>query len=85
MIARLGVLLLIRPLVLLIQDDGPGIPPGERAGVLERGRRLDETMPGSGLGLPIARDLARLYNGSLELDASSMGGLAVRLELPATD
>jgi signal transduction histidine kinase len=67
---------------LLIDDDGPGLPEAARAEVLKRGRRLDETKPGSGLGLSIVSDLAALYRGSLRLDASPMGGLRAILELP---
>ncbi len=67
---------------LLIDDDGPGLPEAAREEVLKRGRRLDETKPGSGLGLSIVSDLAALYRGSLRLDASPMGGLRAILELP---
>jgi signal transduction histidine kinase len=67
---------------LLIDDDGPGLPETSRAEVLKRGRRLDETKPGSGLGLSIVSDLAALYRGSLRLDASPLGGLRAILELP---
>ena len=42
---------------------------------MRRGRRLDETRPGSGLGLSIVADLAALYGGALRLDASPAGGL----------
>jgi signal transduction histidine kinase len=49
----------------------------------ERGGRLDESMPGSGLGLAIVRDISKLYGGFLVLDASPLGGVMVRLELPA--
>lgn len=71
-------------LAVQVHDDGPGIAPAERARVLERGERLDEALPGSGLGLTIVDELARLYGGRLTLDASaSLGGLAARLELPA--
>lgn len=70
---------------LEVHDDGPGIAPAERARVLERGARLDEDRPGSGLGLTIVDELARLYGGRLALDASaSLGGLAARLDLPAS-
>ena len=68
--------------LLLIDDDGPGLPEAARKEVLKRGRRLDETKPGSGLGLSIVSDLAALYRGSLRLDASPMGGLRAILELP---
>ena len=67
---------------LLIDDDGPGLPEAARAEMLKRGRRLDETKPGSGLGLSIVSDLAALYRGSLQLDASPLGGLRAILELP---
>ena len=50
--------------------------------MLKRGRRLDETKPGSGLGLSIVSDLAALYRGSLNLEASPLGGLRAVLELP---
>ena len=53
-----------------------------RSEVLKRGRRLDETKPGSGLGLSIVSDLAALYRGSLTLDRSPMGGLRAILNLP---
>lgn len=66
-----------------VEDDGPGIEPDQRAFVLQRGARLDESRAGSGLGLPIVVDLAALYGGSLQLDTSATGGLAAALTLPA--
>jgi len=72
-----------REIVLIIDDDGPGIPAELRDDVLKRGKRLDEATPGSGLGLNIVHELAELYHGSLSLDASDLGGLSVRLRLPA--
>jgi signal transduction histidine kinase len=51
--------------------------------VLRRGARLDETKPGSGLGLSIVADLAQLYGGGLVLDASPGGGLRAALTLPS--
>ena len=69
---------------LIIDDDGPGLSPEARQEVLtNRGRRLDESKPGSGLGLSIVSDLADLYDGRLELGASPLGGLRVELVLPA--
>jgi signal transduction histidine kinase len=50
--------------------------------MMKRGRRLDETKPGSGLGLSIVSDLAALYRGTLRLDAAPLGGLRAVLELP---
>jgi signal transduction histidine kinase len=69
-------------LAILIDDDGPGIPPARREAALTRGGRLDETVPGSGLGLDIVREIAELYRGSLRLEDSPRGGLRARLELP---
>lgn len=69
-------------LVLTIEDDGPGLPAQKREDALQRGRRLDETKPGSGLGLSIVCDLAALYRGSLVLKDSAMGGLRAELVLP---
>lgn len=70
-------------IVLTVDDDGPGIVPAMRDVVLQRGVRADEAAPGSGLGLAIVRDLAELYKGAILLEDSSMGGLRVRLRLPA--
>lgn len=70
-------------LALLIDDDGPGLPEEAMAEVLKRGRRLDETTPGSGLGLSIVVDLAKLYGGELTLYRSPLGGLRARLALPS--
>lgn len=70
-------------IVLTVDDDGPGIVPAMRDVVLQRGVRADEAAPGSGLGLAIVRDLAELYRGTIVLEDSPMGGLRVRLRLPA--
>ena len=71
-------------LVLTIDDDGPGLAQVLRSVVLERGVRIDEAAQGSGLGLAIVRDLAEIYAGSISLDQSPLGGLRVRLSLPAS-
>lgn len=71
-------------LTLAIDDDGPGLPEPLRQEAVRRGRRLDETKPGSGLGLSIVADLAAVYGGAFELDTSPKGGLRARLRLPAT-
>jgi signal transduction histidine kinase len=65
-----------------IDDDGPGLAPHLRAAATQRGRRLDETKPGSGLGLSIVVDLAAAYGGSLRLEDSPQGGLRAELRLP---
>ena len=68
---------------VVIEDDGPGIPEGDRAEAMKSGARLDTSKPGTGLGLAIAGDLLQAYGASLALEESpSLGGLAVRITLP---
>jgi signal transduction histidine kinase len=67
---------------LTVEDDGPGLTPAEREAVVRRGERLDESAPGSGLGLSIIDELARAYRGSLALEDSGLGGLKLAIELP---
>jgi signal transduction histidine kinase len=68
---------------IIVDDDGPGLSPAQRIQVATRGRRLDETKPGSGLGLSIVIELAALYGGSLTLGTAPIGGLRAELALPA--
>jgi signal transduction histidine kinase len=72
-----------RVIRILVDDDGRGLTPSEREQVAQRGRRLDETKPGSGLGLSIVVELAGLYGGGLTLGAAPLGGLRAELVLPA--
>jgi signal transduction histidine kinase len=67
---------------ILVDDDGPGLSPQQREQVARRGRRLDETKPGSGLGLSIVVELASLYGGALSLGTAPIGGLRAELVLP---
>jgi two-component system, OmpR family, osmolarity sensor histidine kinase EnvZ len=71
---------------VLIDDDGPGIPPAQRESVFRAFYRLDAARRpdtgGLGLGLTIARDLARGQGGEVMLEDSPQGGLRVRLRLP---
>ena len=68
---------------LTIDDDGPGLTLDQQAEALKRGKRLDETKPGSGLGLSIVAELAGLYGGRLTLDRAPLGGLRCTVRLPA--
>ena len=70
-------------LALTVEDDGKGLTAEQRSKIGKRGQRLDESTPGSGLGLSIVADFATSYRGTMTLDASPHGGLLVRLELPA--
>jgi signal transduction histidine kinase len=69
-------------LVITVDDDGPGLTLEERQAALSPGVRLDETVPGSGLGLAVVGDLVRLYGGEIELTQSPQGGLRSVLRLP---
>jgi len=74
-------------LTVIVDDDGPGIPPDRREEVfkpfvrLDAARNLDAT--GTGLGLSIARDIARSHGGDVTLDDSPMGGLRAIIRVPA--
>ena len=69
---------------ILVEDDGTGIPEHERVRIFDRGVRLDTGKPGTGLGLAIVRDVAEIYGGTVSLEESEdLGGLLVRLRLPA--
>jgi signal transduction histidine kinase len=70
-------------IVIMVDDDGPGLEASMRDAVLHRGVKADEAAPGSGLGLAIVRDLAELYGGSIALSDSPIGGLRARLQLPS--
>jgi signal transduction histidine kinase len=73
----------VKPRVrIIVDDDGPGLSPAEREQVALRGQRLDETKPGSGLGLSIVVELAGLYGGVLTLGTAPIGGLRAELALP---
>jgi signal transduction histidine kinase len=66
-----------------VSDDGPGLPSDKWDEALKRGRRLDETKPGSGLGLSIVVETAAMYSGNLKLGQGAAGGLLSTLRLPA--
>ena len=71
---------------ILIDDDGPGIPASQRERVFQPFVRLDSSRNpstgGVGLGLTIARDVARSHGGDVRLESSSYGGLRARVHLP---
>ncbi|MGH1350016.1 MAG: ATP-binding protein [Methyloligellaceae bacterium] len=65
-----------------IDDNGPGLSEVQMKQAVKRGQRLDESKPGSGLGLSIVAELAHLYNGKFFLQKSNLGGLRAVLQLP---
>lgn len=72
-----------RGLELIVEDDGPGVPPPLREAVLERGARADRRVTGQGIGLAVVRDIAVAYGGRVEIDDSPrLGGARVTVRLP---
>lgn len=70
---------------LTVTDDGPGIPAGERERVFGRFVRLDDDRSrqgGTGLGLPIARDVVIAHGGTLTVHTAPVGGALLRIRLP---
>ena len=84
--AEIGVEFEDGAISILVDDDGPGIPPERREEAFKPFSRLDSgrnlQAGGHGLGLAIARDAARSSGGDLTLEDSPMGGLRARLRLP---
>ena len=62
-----------------IEDDGPGIAADQVEAVLQRGTRMDESLPGQGIGLSMANEIISVYGGQLAIAASSLGGTLVRI------
>jgi signal transduction histidine kinase len=71
---------------VVVEDDGPGIPPAERSRVIDRFYRLDRSrsLPGNGLGLSIVSAIASLHRGQLYL-SDAAPGLVARIVLPRCD
>ena len=68
-------------LELLIEDDGPGIPPNQIERVLTRGYRADESTSGQGIGLSVVKEIVSAYQGELKIDRSELGGACLRIQL----
>ena len=69
-------------LILVVEDDGPGIPEEAADALLKRGTRLDESTPGHGIGLAIVKDIAESYGGTLEIGRSELGGASITVTIP---
>jgi two-component system sensor histidine kinase PhoQ len=66
-------------LEITVEDDGHGIAPDTVATVLQRGKRLDQTVPGHGIGLSMASEIIAVYGGHLEIASSDLGGALLRV------
>lgn len=67
-----------------IEDDGPGVPEDQRERILERGQRLDTSIPGQGIGLSVAAEIVRSYEGNIRILSSDLGGARFSIFLPMT-
>lgn len=67
---------------VVVEDDGPGVGPGEIGNLGQRGVRLDEQTPGHGLGLAIVREIVERYGGQTRFSDGLKGGLRVAVEVP---
>ena len=79
---RVSVLQQAEQWYFCIEDDGPGVPEAQRQQLTQRGARLDEQRSGSGLGLSIAAEIVRRYEGILTFERAALGGLKVCVRLP---
>jgi signal transduction histidine kinase len=68
--------------VLTVEDDGRGVPEDHLASIMQRGVRLDEKSPGSGIGLAIVADLSEVYGLTVTARRSDLGGLALDIRMP---
>ncbi|KGK42395.1 hypothetical protein LH51_07715 [Nitrincola sp. A-D6] len=70
-------------LLLLVEDDGPGVLPTQSKVILERGQRIDRSISGQGIGLAVVVDILSSYDGALEVDSSpELKGARFRMLLP---
>ena len=73
-------------IIILVDDDGPGIPQSEYQNVIKPFYRIDKSRgqnkSGVGLGLSIANDIVRSHGGNISLDKSPLSGLRVKIALP---
>lgn len=69
-------------LIIVIHDDGPGIPADQRQHLIKRGLRADTRYSGQGIGLDVARDIIESYQGILKIDESPLGGAFFEIHFP---
>ncbi|AOE49904.1 ATP-binding protein [Kangiella sediminilitoris] len=64
---------------ITVEDNGPGIPENVRLAILSRGKRLDETVEGQGIGMSVVKEIVAAYNGKIHIDTSDLGGTLMRV------
>lgn len=69
-------------LMLVVEDDGPGISPDDVARILQRGARADQSLPGQGIGLAVVSSIVKAYGGEIEIGKSTLGGAGITIRLP---
>ena len=76
----------INSVIVMVDDDGPGIPENEYQNVIKPFYKVDQSRglnkSGVGLGLSIANDIVRSHGGNISLDKSPLKGLRVKISLP---
>ena len=70
--------------VIVVEDNGPGVPQQQTLAISQRGSRMDEDVPGSGLGLAITQDILEIYNGRMAIENLAPHGLKIEIVLPAS-
>lgn len=65
--------------IIQIEDDGPGIAEDVRLSVLSRGKRLDESVEGQGIGMSVVKEIVDAYRGDIDIETSKLGGALVKL------
>lgn len=68
-------------IVLLVEDDGPGITPKLAKQVIQRGVRADEGIQGHGIGLSVVQDIVQIYGGTLRINTGKFGGAGISVSL----
>ena len=71
-------------MILVVADDGPGVPADAIEALMQRGTRLDESTPGHGIGLAVVKELAESYGGTLQIERSQLGGAEFRVTIPSS-
>lgn len=80
---RISVTLKDNRACFMIADDGPGINETDFEHIIQRGGRVDQAMPGQGIGLSVVIDIMLAYNSKLSMTHSDLGGAAFAFDFPA--